>query len=135
MLKKLEILEEGHLPVEAKIVGQHHNYSKTPLVYPASSTAIGVTSNQEDLTRILLHLGDVQEALRSPDRRYKKSFSPITTSYELKKDAEESDDPLKKMYTALWIQNDMGAIKANLSEGDREKLDELEAFLKKYLPN
>ena len=102
-----EILASMGLEIEAVVAGQHHNYGKEEMnQYTISTETLQICSVPDNCPLAqLLAMADISDALRSPDRSYKKgdSKSELEILAELIFDANR--DHLNKALVYLWISN------------------------------
>lgn len=120
------ILADEGLPVEAGIVGQHHNYRKDPYKYPFGSQTIGITADLADILR----LADGEQAMLS-ERSYKPAFTRITTYDLLVKDALRG--AINKHLTALWIEQELKEdTPSPANEVEFKKLEQVLTFISEY---
>ncbi|HCC05414.1 TPA: hypothetical protein DEP58_03885 [Patescibacteria group bacterium] len=126
-------LKREGLHAEADIAGQVHNYQKEERTTPTSSETIAVSTDAADIEKIILHIGDAQEALRSSERDYNKRrpHSQVATASILVQDAKKV--PLSKLITALWIQEDMNELEDTVTPEDHEKIKEIKEFIRTSL--
>jgi len=124
------------LHAEADIAGQVHNYQKEELSTPTSSGTIAVSTDAVAIEKIILHIGDAQEALRSSERGYKKPHSQLATASILVKDARKA--PFDEFITAHWIQLDMNELEETMTPEnpeEQEKLKEIKEFIRTAIPD
>ena len=125
------------LHAEADIAGQVHNYQKEERTTPTSSDTIAVSTDAVAIKKIILHIGDAYQALRSDQRDYKQPHSQLATDSILVQDAKKG--PLSKFITALWIQEEMDKLleETTTSEdpGGQKKFKEIEEFVRTNLPD
>lgn len=120
-------LEGVGLHEEAEIAGQVHGYHTDEHNTPTSSETIAVSADVAAIQKIILQLGDSQEALRSNERGYKKSHSQLATAGILAQDAEKAVEDterthLKKLITALWLAVDVNEIKEEIKKESESKM-------------
>lgn len=104
-------------PEEALLAGSHHNYDhEVPSAHGARDVLqLGATESGLVLGD-LIHLADVEEALTSKERTYKKSFPLPAALACLVEDAERGK--IHPYLTFLWVKSEMPKI----TEEDRARL-------------
>ena len=117
-----KILDFMGYPVEAKIAGLHHNYQVANLNIKKNICSCSV--NDKNLASDIIHLADIQEALRS-NRPYLSQRPVLKTLAFMVDDAKRG--LVNCFVTYLWIKDDMQKIDSkyldivlNHSEDDPE---------------
>jgi len=111
------ILDEVGLEIEAKLVGQHHNYKhKTTreLKMPLSTSALCISLNLADI----MHLADVQQAMEQK-RPYKEKEAKINVLAVLVSHAKQG--LVDKYITYLWVKDELKNITADELEDENMK--------------
>ncbi len=128
-------LENLGFAEEATLAGSHHNYDrKTPDTNDARDVLrLGATESGLVLGD-LIHLADVEEALTSNERTYKKSMPLIMALAILTKDASGDNIKVSPFLTYLWVKNELAELLKSktqfTTEEEREAKAIVDAFLK-----
>jgi len=136
-----KILSNAGFEVEAELVGEHHNYFHKILDHPITIGALQVSADTADLRHLsslnidvteILHIIDVEQALRDSGRKYKKVFSKLAVLDTLIMHA--SKNLIGKGITYLWVEDEFSQL---VNEGGLENLNEEEdkrrANIEKFL--
>ncbi len=125
-----EILEKAGLFVEAYIAAHHHNYGNKKLEkYSATIGALHISVLED-----MLHLADIEQALLSADRPYKKAFTVPEMMVIIVDETKKNEDLLFAAY--LWLTDDLAEYEGHLlasgetpSEEDNANLEIVKKFL------
>lgn len=99
-----KILANAGRTVESKIAASHHNYAGKSLIEFTFPLAIGALRMSVNLADVL-HLADIEQALSSPDRSYKRAFSMPKVMNIIVEDTRHGKiDP---MAAFLWLTDEM----------------------------
>lgn len=124
-----EILKSQGFESTGELVGAHHHKQNNEV----DLSTFRVTRNESDLADIL-HLGDVEQALKSR-RHYKNAFSKLDTIMSLKEEIENSD--VGRAIAYFWIKDkrdhfvEKNGIET-LNEKDKQSLRELDTYIASF---
>lgn len=135
-----DILTRTNFVKEAQIAGSHHNYRGEKRGEKEAHDALYLGAKESGLLLgDIIHLADVEEALTSNERTYKKGMPLIMALAILTKDASGDKIKVSPFLTYLWVKSELAKLERQENDfntkEEKEAKETIDAFLKETEEN